>query len=134
MNLFLAEQAETNPSFLDQKPGYISKKAAWVATDWARTRARHSNYHESMDVETSDDTVTAEYRAELGEEMPDVPTVVAVREALAGLDERAQDIAGMMLQGYKRKEIADELGIRSQSLSGPLARIKEALAPVHASI
>jgi len=61
MNAHIVEQANRDPAFLDQTPGYITKAAAWAARDYCR-RERHGRalQPQLLDREDDDGTIAAE--------------------------------------------------------------------------
>ena len=131
MNLSIVEQAERDPDFLNQTPGYVSRRAGWAARDYAKRELRGQNLTPtSLDAETQDGQLLGETFSTAEQ---DLDLVLSVRETLNGLSGRTAQVARMLLEGWKRKDIASHFGIRSQSLSPELARIREALAPVYAA-
>jgi len=136
MNLAILERAKTDRNFMLQTPAYVINHAAYRARDYYRKTfsAKKSGLNTitmDLDAENPDGTDLAETLADDG---PDQELAIAVRDAIGTLTGRAGAIAKMMLQGMQRKDIAASFGIRSQSLSEDLARVKSALAPVYASL
>jgi RNA polymerase sigma factor (sigma-70 family) len=118
MNLSLLERAESDPSFLDQAPGYLSRFAAWRGRDFCKCQyddqrqASLEGYPQLVDVE------------------PDPDRALQVRAALDQLDEQDQAIALAIGAGYTQTEIAASLGYASyRGLHRAMARIRQALAP-----
>lgn len=136
MNLAILERAETDREFMLQRPAYIVTHAVYRARDWYRStfsakKRGLNNVAASLDAENEDGTDLAET---LADDEPDAELAIAVRDAIATLTGRAGAIAKMMLQGMQRKDIAASFGIRSQSLTADLARVRSVLAPVYMSL
>jgi len=130
MNTHIVEQAARDPTFLDQKPGYISRSAAWAAYHYCEhEQCGRKLQPQSLDRE--DDGIPA------GERIPaplaDLGLPIDIRNALAALSEKRQRIAAMLVAGFQRREIAEAFGVKSPSLSWDFTIIKRALQPVHAA-
>jgi DNA-directed RNA polymerase specialized sigma24 family protein len=140
MNLFIAEKAQEDPTFLDQTPGYITRAAAWHARHWCRdTFTRYHNgerISRSVPIEVNEDKEEDRRPAYEAYAAPEVDSDIAidVREALTGLDEVSLAVAELKMQGWRRKDIAAKLGYSSQALSTYLRRIEAALAPIAAAV
>lgn len=117
MNAAICEQAARDPAFLDQAPGYVTRKAAWAARDYAR----HATY---LDLDGG------ESLERMAAPAPDLDLGIDVRRALGTLDRKRQEIAAMLAGGWKRKEIAARFGVKSPSLSWDLGKIRAALGGV----
>jgi len=133
MLLYIGERAETDPDFLEQTPGYVSRAAAWHARHFCRdhfTRHLHGeriSKDVSLETEIDDELPVDEvYPAPA----PDRDIALDVHEALAGLDEAARRVAEMRLAGWRRCDIAAEMGTSSQNLSQYYRRIEATLAPI----
>lgn len=133
MNLYIAEQAEADATFLDQAPGYISKAAAWHARHWCRdqfTRYLHGERVAAGLALQTDDEDSRPADEVYAAPQVDEDIAIDVRAALAGLDEVSFQVAQLKMAGMGRTEIAAELGYSKQALSTYLKRIEAALAPV----
>lgn len=137
MNTAILERAQEDPTFLDQRPGYISKYAGYIGRDfckrafavklgWARNEWR------SLDEPNRDAPPLAEDYA-MAAPAGDQDIAIMVRDAISTLTGRAREVATMMLAGYKRVDIAKHFGLSSQSLSKDVNQVKAVLAPVYAA-
>jgi DNA-directed RNA polymerase specialized sigma24 family protein len=130
MNLEILEQAEKNPTFLDQTRAYICNKAAWAARNFCRSDLRGQNHgHDraafSLDQDNDDGTDPAET---IAAETPDQDVRISVQDALASLSETTQLVAKLMMEGYKGEALAEHAGLNSKAAVGYHRRlIKQAL-------
>ena len=133
MTLYVAEQAQQDPAFLDQSPGYVTRAAAWHARHWLRHT--YTRFHRGERVSAGLPLETDEDDSRPADEVYAAPQqdndlALDIRTALAGLDEISLKVATLKMQGLKRTEIARELGTSSQNLSRHLRKIEAALKPV----
>jgi RNA polymerase sigma factor (sigma-70 family) len=136
MNLAILERAATDRNFMLQQPAYLITHAAYRARDHYRStfsakKLGLNNVAASLDAENPDGTDLAET---LADDELDAEMTIAVRDAIATLTGRARKVAELLLAGMQRKDIAASFGIRSQSLSEDLAKVRAALTPVYASL
>lgn len=137
MNLYIAERAEQDPTFLQQAPGYITKAAAWEARHWLRDT--YTRYHRgrriaaSVPLETDDEDGCPADEVYAAPE-PDRELAVDVREALSGLDKVSREIAQLKLAGWTHREIAQEYGWTAANVSNYVRKIKAALLPVWTAV
>jgi len=137
MVLYIAERVEADPAFLNQSPGYVTKAAAWAARHWCRDRFTRYLHGERVGKDVSLETeADNELPADEVYAAPEVDGDIAidVHEALAGLDEAARRVAEMRLAGWRRCDIAAEMGTSSQNLQQFYRRIETALAPIAAAM
>jgi len=59
---------------------------------------------------------------------PKVDLALDVKSAIEGLTERQQKIASLLSFGFKRNEIAEQLGVTRQTVSAEVKRIRAALS------
>jgi DNA-directed RNA polymerase specialized sigma24 family protein len=133
MNLYILERAARDPSFLEQRPGFVSRAAAWAARNSANPKRHAGNYGRDreayiLDAENDDGTDPAEVFAA---ELTDHDLAIAVREALSSLEGTTRQVAGLLLTGLKGAQAARELGISRQSVQYHKTLVREALAPVY---
>ena len=132
MNLAIIERAESDPTFLDQQPGYITKAAAWAARTWCRRELHGQNLQPNiLDDETEDGQLMAETIAASD---TDLDLTISVRDTVASLDDKLQMVAQMLMQGFKKREIAETLGVTPASVSYYVNQLRSAFAPVHAAM
>jgi len=137
MTLYVAEQAQQDPAFLDQSPGYVTRAAAWHARHWLRHT--YTRFHRGERVSAGLPLETDEDDSRPADEVYAAPQqdndlALDIRTALAGLDEISLKVATLKMQGLKRTEIARELGTSSQNLAQYLRKIEAVLAPLWASL
>jgi len=122
-NLAILERAADDPDFLNQSNSYVTNHGLWRAGDAHRRVLRYEP-----------DTLLDDEDTGLADTLPapeaDLDLSVAVREALAKLDDTARTVAIMLTQGYKKAEIARHLGIKKQSISWHCRKIEQALVGV----
>ena len=132
MNLALIERAESDPTFLDQQPGYISRAAAWAARTWCRRELYGQKLQPNiLDDETEDGQLVAE---KFAADDQDLDLSVSVRATLERLDDKLQIVAQMLMQGFKKKEIAEALDVTPSSVSYYVNQLRSSFAPVHAAL
>ena len=132
MNDAIVAKAASDPTFLEQSPGYITRKAAWAARDYCKREVFGQNLMPvSVDTETDGARPLAET---LAAPLADLDLSIDLQRALAQLSPKRQQIAAMLVSGFQRREIAETFGVKSPSLTWDLAKIKEALAPVYAQM
>jgi len=132
MNETVVTLAAKSPKFLDQKKGYITRKAAWAARDWARHEVLGLNKSPvSLDADSADATTEEAFGASFVLDL-DLDLPLDILAALRTLDEKRQEMAVMIMQGWKRKDIAAHFGIKSPSLTTHYKVIAAALAPLRA--
>jgi len=126
MNEAIIERASSEPTFLDQAPGYISRFAAWKARDYARRERYGRNLAPvSIDAESDEDAPVAET---LPAESSDLDLGLAVRDILAGLDEKLQTVARMLAAGFQKQEIAAELEVSGATVTYYVGKLQVAFA------
>ena len=131
MNIQIIERALDDPEFLTKSTkSYVGKFAAWRARDhlistWFTKTHGKGIEEQILDAETDEDCPMVE---RIPAPQQDLDLAGQVRDIIADLEGRTQEVAVMMLQGFKRREIAQHFGIKSQSLSGDVNRIKDALS------
>lgn len=131
MNAAICEQAARDPTYLEQAPGYVTRKAAWAARDFCRREVhREQLVPVRIDAEHADHQPLAERFAA---PLTDLDLSIDIQRALATLSEKRQQIAAMLVAGFKRREIAETFGVTSPTLSWDFAKIRAALAPVYAT-
>lgn len=129
MNLYIAERAAQDPTYLDQEDNYVTRAAGWHARDYARRERYGRNLQpQLMDAETEDGVLFAETLA--GDET-DNDLVIAIQEALAELGEIAAQVAQMILEGYRNKDIAEALNVKPPTVYWYRKQIAEVLAPIY---
>jgi FixJ family two-component response regulator len=102
-----------------QQPAYVVRAGLWGAGDaLQRELARHKH------------TAPLEDAGERPADDPAPLEAIAVRQAIAALDAAQRAVAARLATGRRRKEIADDLDIRSQSLTWHYAKLRGALAQV----
>jgi len=133
MNAAICEQAARAPEFLDQTPGYITRKAAWAARDYCR----HEQYGRNL-ATLSLDASGPDGDSSLAEVIPaplaDLDLPIDVARALATLSQKRQQIVAMLAAGLQRKEIAAHFGVKSATLAWDYQKIRSALQPVYAAV
>jgi hypothetical protein len=117
MHLYILERTQKDPTFLDQKPGYVSKAAAWHARTWCRDQ--HADWFRTLepgagDWDTCDD--------------PDVGLSIDVRDALSGLGDKAIEVARLLAAGYKGADLEARSGMSKQLISHYRRQLRQALA------
>jgi DNA-binding CsgD family transcriptional regulator len=125
-NLAILERAAQEPDFLDQNDSYVTTHGLWRAKD-ACVRELTYEPLTLLDDENAGlaDTLTA---PEI-----DLDLTAAVHQALSQLDDTARQVAVMLAQGYRKSDIADQLGIRKQSIGWHVTKVRRALAGVAAA-
>lgn len=118
-NVSIIEGADADPTYLVQQPAYVVQASLWGAGDAMRRELVHQKYSAPL-----------EEAGERPADSPDPLEAIAVRQAIAGLSERLRIIAGGLAAGQRRKEIADDLGVTSQSLAWHYGKLCQALADV----
>ena len=115
MNLHICERAAADPTFLDQAPGYISKAAAWHARSWLRRQLHGQGLELNiLDSETEDGQLKSELFAAKSQ---DNDLTIAVHDTLDTLEGRLRQIGELLMEGYRKSEIADELGMSRANVS-----------------
>jgi len=118
-NVGIIERANANPSYLVQQPTYIVRAGLWRAGDALRrelVHQRHTTSLKEVDEQPADGH--------------DLLEVIAVREAIADLNEKQRTVANGLAAGQRRTQIAAELGIRPQSLTWHCGKLRQALRQV----
>jgi DNA-directed RNA polymerase specialized sigma24 family protein len=124
-NLAICQKALADPTFLEQTDSYVATAGIWAAQD-ASGRALKYEPPTLLDDDTGlADTIAAPET--------DLDLSIAVREALDGLDGTARTVATMLMQGYRKAEIARHVGIERQSIPWHVAKVRRALAGVAAA-
>lgn len=124
-NLAICQKALADPTFLEQTDSYVVTAGIWAAQEAARRALKHEPPTLLDDDDGPAGTLTAPEA--------DLDLSLAVREALDRLDDTARTVAAMLMQGYRKSEIADRLGIRKQSIAWHVKKVRRALAGVTAA-
>ena len=116
MHLCILERARRDPTFLEQRPGYISRAAAWAARDWCRRQHREkfdtSDYHNLERIEA---------------DHLDVDLSLSVQQALGELGEKARLVASAMMAGYRGPALVERVGMSKQLVYYYRQQIRSAL-------
>lgn len=118
-NVSIIERANQDPTFLVQQPAYIVRRGLWRAGDALRRELNHQKR-----------AVPLEEDLELESEELDLLDAIAVREAVEGLNAKQRDVAERLAIGLRRKEIADDIGIKPQSLTWHYGKLRRILIHV----
>lgn len=114
MNLHILERDARDPTFLEQKPGYVTRAAAWHARTWCRDQysSRFSPLEESA--------------------FPiaprDVDLSLDVRDVMTTLSDKATEIAWLLAAGYKGRDLEAATGMSKQAINYHRQQLKQALA------
>ena len=133
MLLAILERAHEEPDFLAQTDSYIVQYGEWKALHVAERQHTYERYcplfPEDADELIPQHTPSPEQAiiaAELAEER--AARSQAVREVVSNLTGSIRTVAEGLMTGRRRKDIAQDLGVRAQTLSHYYRRLAVALA------
>lgn len=125
-SLAICQKALDDPTFLEQQDSYVVTAGMWAAQDSAKRALRY----EPPTLLDDDDNGLADA---LVAPQADLDLQVAVCEALSRLDGSTRTVAAMLMEGHRKSDIARHMGIRKQSISWHVAKVRRALAGVAAA-
>ena len=125
MTIAIIKKAFDNPKFLNQKDGYLLTFAGWTARHYAtKTRRICSRFHEVS--HDDPDFQEGDHGSALlvldNVEHIDQPD--AMRDALNDLGPTYLQIVAMLIDGFKKSEIANALKIHPMSLHDRIQTLK----------
>jgi DNA-directed RNA polymerase specialized sigma24 family protein len=130
-NVALLERAAADPEFLLQTDGYVVNWGVWRAQDANCRRYTYEGFAPLFPETGEDDDEAVASGAQLAA-IPapalDPDAAIAVRDALAGVTGKTRAVADGLLAGLRRKDIAEALGITSQSVGWHYSKLRRALA------
>ncbi len=133
MNLYILERAETEPEFLSQRPGYVSRAAAWAARAYCspkRTGVNHGADRVAFSLDDPNDE-GVENAERFAAPSGDLDIAIAVRDALKDLTGLTAKVASLMLAGLSISEVGRELGLSRQTIHYHKVKPTEILAPIY---
>jgi DNA-directed RNA polymerase specialized sigma24 family protein len=138
MSAFICQQVHDDPAFLHNTDTYITRRAAWWCRDLLRSADKRGPcygdhrraYSLDQNLPGTDGLTYGDTHAATA---ADLDIAIAVRQALSTLPQKRQQIAQMLMDGWKQTEIAQLFGVKKQAVSYDVRQIKLALAPVYAA-
>ena len=128
--LAILERYAGEPGFLQQTDAYIVNFGAWRARDMLGRQTRQHNREIEDEPLGDDDGATVLEMVEV-DSWPEVEMGMAIRQALAGMDEQDRQICNGLAGGYSTREIAPAVGVCLKTvynrMNGPIAEALEAL-------